>query len=281
MKIAIVTLGTRGDLQPFIALGLGLQKAGCNVLLISSKNEMEFVRGFGLPYHALNVDVQQAMENQAVQQIAKGDNPPILFYEGPRLGKIYNLLTYFIFENAFWQLCWSSANAFWKKRGKATIVPMTPPSRLQAASGMPTLYGYSEQFFARPHDWPGNIAVTGTWNPPNMVLPNYWTGFRCFQACWMKPGNCIFLSLLFPFITAPLGVDNPVFSLVQWCSAVFRQEIARNPLSKHLMDFAQRFPSVTYMFIYLHARFPPIPIGCFYPTKGQFALFIGIIIYYQ
>ena len=112
MKIAIVTLGTRGDLQPFVALCLGLQKAGYDVLLISSKNEMEFVRGFGLPYHALNVDVQQAMENQAVQQMEKGNNPSILFYKGPRLGKIYNLLTHFIFENAFWQLSRSSANAF-------------------------------------------------------------------------------------------------------------------------------------------------------------------------
>ncbi|MBO0931958.1 glycosyltransferase [Fibrella aquatilis] len=237
MKIAIVTLGTRGDLQPFIALGLGLQRAGYDVLLISSKNETEFVRGYGLPYHALNVDVQQAMENQAVQQMAKGDNPlsfilshlsgndsmkqtmidvqdeiweacqgadtliyhpgmsnvylmaqelgipsilaspfplstkgdypSILFYDGPRLGKLYNRLTHFIFENAFWQLSRSSAKAFWKKRGKANLVPMTPPSRLQAASGMPTLYGYSEQLFARPHDWPGNLVVTGSWSLPD------------------------------------------------------------------------------------------------------------------
>jgi UDP:flavonoid glycosyltransferase YjiC (YdhE family) len=31
MKIAIQTLGTRGDVQPYIALGLGLQKAGYTV----------------------------------------------------------------------------------------------------------------------------------------------------------------------------------------------------------------------------------------------------------
>ena len=39
MKIAIITLGTRGDLQPFIALGIGLKNVGYGVKIISSKNE--------------------------------------------------------------------------------------------------------------------------------------------------------------------------------------------------------------------------------------------------
>ena len=75
MKIAIVTLGTRGDLQPFIALALGLKKSGYDTLLISSKNEEEFVRNFGIEYYALDVDIQKIMEDQEVQQMAKGDNP--------------------------------------------------------------------------------------------------------------------------------------------------------------------------------------------------------------
>ena len=44
MKIAITTVGSRGDLQPFISLGLGLKKAGYEVLIISPKNEEDFVR---------------------------------------------------------------------------------------------------------------------------------------------------------------------------------------------------------------------------------------------
>jgi len=38
MKIAITTVGSRGDLQPFISLGLGLKKAGYEVYY-SPKNE--------------------------------------------------------------------------------------------------------------------------------------------------------------------------------------------------------------------------------------------------
>ena len=44
MKIAITTVGTRGDLQPYIALGLGLKEAGHEVLIVSAKNEESFVR---------------------------------------------------------------------------------------------------------------------------------------------------------------------------------------------------------------------------------------------
>lgn len=50
MKIAITTVGTRGDLQPYVALGLGLQKVGHEVVVVSAKNEESFVRNFGLTF---------------------------------------------------------------------------------------------------------------------------------------------------------------------------------------------------------------------------------------
>jgi sterol 3beta-glucosyltransferase len=75
MKIAITTVGTRGDLQPYIALGLGLKDDGHEVLLISAKNEEAFVRNFGLDFFALNVDIQQLMDGDEVQAMSKGNNP--------------------------------------------------------------------------------------------------------------------------------------------------------------------------------------------------------------
>lgn len=35
MKITILTIGTRGDVQPFIALGLGLQQAGYKIKIVT------------------------------------------------------------------------------------------------------------------------------------------------------------------------------------------------------------------------------------------------------
>ena len=53
MKIAITTVGTRGDLQPYIALGLGLKDAGHEVLIVSSKN----------PYWKTKCNRQITMQN--------------------------------------------------------------------------------------------------------------------------------------------------------------------------------------------------------------------------
>ena len=75
MKIAITTVGTRGDLQPYIALGLGLKKSGHEVLIVSAKNEESFVRNYGLDFYALDVDIQKIMERGDVQEMAKGSNP--------------------------------------------------------------------------------------------------------------------------------------------------------------------------------------------------------------
>ena len=75
MKIAITTIGTRGDLQPYIALGVGLKNAGHEVLIVSAKNEEAFVKTYGLDFFPLGVDIQKLMEGDEVQEMAKGNNP--------------------------------------------------------------------------------------------------------------------------------------------------------------------------------------------------------------
>jgi len=75
MKISLITLGSRGDLQPFAALALGLQGAGYDVQVVSARNDAAFVRGLGLAHHALNVDIEQIMNGPAVQEMARSDNP--------------------------------------------------------------------------------------------------------------------------------------------------------------------------------------------------------------
>lgn len=76
MKIAITTVGSRGDLQPFISIGLGLKDAGYDVLIVSAKNEEDYVINYGLKFFALDVDIQELMEgNSDVQEMTKGNNP--------------------------------------------------------------------------------------------------------------------------------------------------------------------------------------------------------------
>jgi sterol 3beta-glucosyltransferase len=57
MKITILTVGSRGDVQPFVALGLGLQQAGHQITFCTSHNFQSFVEGYGLPYAYMNADL--------------------------------------------------------------------------------------------------------------------------------------------------------------------------------------------------------------------------------
>src|SRR6266498_6168031 len=53
MRVAILTLGTHGDVQPFVALGLGLLRAGHTVRLAARDSYREFVIGRGLEFASL------------------------------------------------------------------------------------------------------------------------------------------------------------------------------------------------------------------------------------
>lgn len=54
MNIFIVTLGSRGDVQPYVALGKGLKEAGHTVTLCTSFSFKSFIEEHGLRYGYLN-----------------------------------------------------------------------------------------------------------------------------------------------------------------------------------------------------------------------------------
>ncbi len=56
MKILILTIGTRGDVQPYIALGLALKQSGHEVIICTCAHFEPFVRENGLGYGYVNND---------------------------------------------------------------------------------------------------------------------------------------------------------------------------------------------------------------------------------
>lgn len=65
MKIFVIGLGTRGDVQPYVALSLGLQKAGHEVTLCTSENFRSFVSEYGLSSSYVFDDVMALMNTDA------------------------------------------------------------------------------------------------------------------------------------------------------------------------------------------------------------------------
>jgi UDP:flavonoid glycosyltransferase YjiC (YdhE family) len=74
MRIVIIAPGTRGDVQPYIALGKGLQNAGHYVRLVSHSNFEPLVTSYGLEFWSFGNDVQDAVENSEMRELTEKGN---------------------------------------------------------------------------------------------------------------------------------------------------------------------------------------------------------------
>jgi sterol 3beta-glucosyltransferase len=71
LKIVILTIGTFGDVQPYVALGLGLKQAGYDVTFATHQGFSSFVSGYGLDFVALAGDPQKWAKGVELQSLAE------------------------------------------------------------------------------------------------------------------------------------------------------------------------------------------------------------------
>lgn len=74
MNIGIFTYGTRGDVQPYIALALGLMGRGHQVSIAAPENFKELVEGFGVAFHPLYGNAEEMMNAPEGQSILRSEN---------------------------------------------------------------------------------------------------------------------------------------------------------------------------------------------------------------
>jgi len=68
MKILIPTIGTRGDVQPYIGLSLGLTKAGHTVTLASHPCMRALVESYGVSFAPMGPDIDIAEETAIIRR---------------------------------------------------------------------------------------------------------------------------------------------------------------------------------------------------------------------
>jgi UDP:flavonoid glycosyltransferase YjiC (YdhE family) len=74
MKIAIPIFGSRGDIQPYLALATGLQQAGHSVTLAASHDFAEWIRSYGVDVRLMRFSSQEVMQRPEIQAALKGRN---------------------------------------------------------------------------------------------------------------------------------------------------------------------------------------------------------------
>ncbi|MEJ2746799.1 MAG: glycosyltransferase, partial [Anaerolineae bacterium] len=100
-QITIIASGTRGDVQPAIALGKALQTAGYRARILASPNFNDWIEGHGLEAVPMSVNIQAVMESEGGREwVERGHNPMV------QMRVMKKLLTKF-----GWQLVWEGWQA--------------------------------------------------------------------------------------------------------------------------------------------------------------------------
>lgn len=74
MRITIIAPGSRGDVQPYLALGMGLKRAGHGVRLVTHRNFEEFVSSRGVAFWPVEGDVRDIAQSRDMRALLEGGN---------------------------------------------------------------------------------------------------------------------------------------------------------------------------------------------------------------
>jgi UDP:flavonoid glycosyltransferase YjiC (YdhE family) len=92
MRVLISTLGTRGDVQPYIALALGLRNAGHDVTLSSDISFAAFAASYGVPYAPLDDSLTRLINSSQGKDALNGKGRLKLMREvGPMLRRLMDM----------------------------------------------------------------------------------------------------------------------------------------------------------------------------------------------
>ncbi|CAE8597853.1 unnamed protein product [Polarella glacialis] len=74
MRLGLLCQGSRGDCQPYMALGLELERQGFEVVVFTNVTHTKFVRSFGLRCEGVFFDVQECLARKDVQDALSTGN---------------------------------------------------------------------------------------------------------------------------------------------------------------------------------------------------------------
>ena len=91
MTILIVAIGSRGDIQPYIALGKGLRSAGHAVRILTNGEFGELVAAHGIECLTLDLGIQGDLQSRKAREAIEGCSVLASFRELSRLARLMSL----------------------------------------------------------------------------------------------------------------------------------------------------------------------------------------------
>jgi sterol 3beta-glucosyltransferase len=164
MRVTIIAAGSRGDVQPYVALGLGLRAAGHEVLVATHETFREFVTEHGLGYAALAGD-PRAMVAAADRWLASGRNRDVLPVARNLFRQVRPVLAAWLSD--FWRIAQGSDVLIYSPVA-------TPAWSVAERLGIPGIAAYLQPLHRTRHfaagGVPGSVRLGGGFNLATHVL---------------------------------------------------------------------------------------------------------------
>ncbi len=158
MRIDVLAIGSRGDVQPYIALGVGLQRAGYCVRMVTLEGFDELVRGHGLDHLSIAASPHQIANSEAGREWVKERKSTSGFLKG-----FVQVAASMIEDGTanYWRQC-AGVEAI-VVSGLAMMIGMHVAEKL----GIPLIRTESSPFANTYYDWAGHrdvgTALRGSW----------------------------------------------------------------------------------------------------------------------
>lgn len=191
MRLTIVTAGSRGDAQPYVALGCGFRRAGFDVTVATHEEFRGFVEAHGLRFRPIAGDPRELVHSEAGQRwLASGKNVFAFIRELRRLGEPYidRMLADFaaVADEADVLVCAPLTVPAWhaaERRGIPTMMAMLQPftpTRAFPAMGAPPRLGLggwgnlATHHLAQQLLWQPIKGRVNRWRRDTLGLPDEW-----------------------------------------------------------------------------------------------------------
>src|SRR5215472_894174 len=175
MRVALVTLGSLGDVYPFIALGQGLKAAGHDVLVVSHAPFEQVVRERGLCFAPVDIDPRILLENEEGRSwLHSSGNAPLFFRQFSRIAEL--LIGQALVD--CWQACQGTEAIVFSTIGFGIARPIA--EKLGVPSFMAALYPVTPtRAFASPY-----FPAAPSWLPFGRSYYNRQTHLLAMFAFW-------------------------------------------------------------------------------------------------
>ena len=163
LRLTLFTFGSRGDVQPYLALGRGLQAAGMQVRIATSRYHEPLLRRSGIDFYPLtNTNPQQLLHSEAgLRWLETGRNPLASLRAMRRLGR--GLL-----DEQLRNVLQASQDADALLYSVTTMLAVAPVAE---ALGIPAAGAWLQPFHPTRHfpalffpEWPRGLPLRGRYN---------------------------------------------------------------------------------------------------------------------